>query len=90
MVVDDFDVNGSRQDIASEGRAISSLVDMRVLLPGGGTLGRVDELLVDIRSGRITYVVARCRDGRRKTIPWRLIKCQGGNFMLKVLTGNPP
>jgi sporulation protein YlmC with PRC-barrel domain len=83
-------VNEYGQGRNSGRKAISSLVDMRVILPGGGTLGRVDELLVDIRSGRITYVVARCRDGSRKTIPWHLVKCQGGNLKLRDCTGEAP
>ncbi len=77
----------SRQGRHSESKAISSLVDMQVLHPGGKFLGSVDELLVDIRSGRITYVIARCRDGRRKTIPWHLVQCQGGNLRLRACAG---
>ena len=72
------------QDRDSKDKAISSLVDMRVLLPGGGILGSVDELLVDMRSGRISYLVARRPDGRRKTIPWHLVSCEGGNFRLRT------
>ncbi|MCB1691099.1 MAG: PRC-barrel domain-containing protein [Halioglobus sp.] len=71
-------------DSDSKDKAISSLVDMRVLLPGGGILGSVDELLVDMRSGRISYLVARRPDGRRKTIPWHLVSCEGGNFRLRT------
>lgn len=77
-------------DSDSKDKAISSLVDMRVLLPGGGILGSVDELLVDIRSGRISYVVARCPDGRRKTISWDRVKCQGGNLQMRDCTREAP
>ena len=72
------------QDRDSRGKAISSLVDMRVLLPGGGILGSVDELLVDMRSGRISYLVARCPDGRRRTIAWHLVSCEGGYFRMRT------
>lgn len=63
-------------------RSISSMVDLRILQPGGELLGMVDELLIDPHSGRIAYVIARCGNGERKTIPWRLLHCAGNEFRL--------
>jgi sporulation protein YlmC with PRC-barrel domain len=64
--------------------AISSLVDTRILQPGGALLGRVDELLIDLRSGRVTHIVAKCPDGGRRVIPWHLVECRGQLFRLRT------
>ena len=58
------------------------MVDLRILQPGGELLGTVDELLIDPHSGRIAYVIARCANGDRKAIPWRLLHCAGNEFRL--------
>ena len=63
-------------------KAISSMVDLKIQQPGGELLGTVDEFLVETRSGRISYVIARCGNGERKTIPWRLLHCAGNEFRL--------
>ncbi len=78
-IVSDF-----RCERAAGSGTISSLVDTRILQPGGAVLGRVDELLIDLRSGRVTHIVASCPDGGRRVIPWHLVECRGKMFRLRA------
>jgi sporulation protein YlmC with PRC-barrel domain len=73
----------SKSRHAGPDRAISSMVDLKVLHPGGELLGLVDELLIDSRSGRIAYVIAGCLDGHRHTIPWQDVHFTGNAFRLR-------
>ncbi len=82
-------VSQSRPQPVNIGAEISSLVDNRILQPGGALLGSVDELLIDLRSGRITHIIARCRNGQRRAIPWHLVECRDRMFRLRSVLPPP-
>jgi sporulation protein YlmC with PRC-barrel domain len=65
-------------------RQASSLIDMKLVTRDGDLLGSVDELLIELESGRIAYVIVQCRDGRRLTIPWQGVECEPGQFRLRA------
>jgi len=55
-----------------------------MLYSTGAVLGVVDELLVDLHSGHIAYLIALCRNGDRRIIPWAQVEYCGGDFRLKT------
>lgn len=62
---------------------ISNIVDADLRDASGSFLGVVDELLIDLRSGRIEYVLAAGRGGRRLQFPWSSIDVEAGSFVLR-------
>lgn len=68
-------------------KQVSNLIDMKLVTREGGLLGRVDELLIEQESGRIAYIVAEYRDGKRRTIPWNRVECEAGVFRLLESAG---
>ena len=73
-----------RSHSAGLGR-ISRLVDSVVRLPGGTPMGEVDELLVDLRTGRVTYIIVQTPQGDRRQIPWSSVTFRDGAFKLCTL-----
>lgn len=62
---------------------ISGLVDARILYRNDALFGFVDELLVDLNSGRIAYIIGRRKDGSRTSIPWCQLEYYRGNFRFR-------
>jgi sporulation protein YlmC with PRC-barrel domain len=67
---------------------LSGLVDARVQSSDGAYLGIVDELLVDLRTGRIEYLLAIDARGRRRQIRWSAIEVRDGAFVLRAELDN--
>jgi sporulation protein YlmC with PRC-barrel domain len=66
----------------SSATPISSLVEAELRDSSGALLGMVDELLIDLHSGRIEYVLAVGMRGQRLQFPWRSISLKHGSFWL--------
>jgi hypothetical protein len=62
---------------------ISSIVEADLHHANGDLLGVVDELLVDLPSGRIEYVLATGLQGQRLQFPWNTITVEQGSFVLR-------
>ena len=62
---------------------ISRIVERDLRRADGELLGRVDELLVDLQSGRIEYVLAVGRHSQRLQFPWSSIMLKNGSFVLR-------
>ena len=64
---------------------ISNIVAAELRHADGKLRGVVDELLVDLHSGRIEYVLAAGPRGQRLQFPWSSITVEQGNFVLRAL-----
>jgi hypothetical protein len=62
---------------------ISNIVEADLRLTNGDLLGVVDELLIDLESGRIEYVLATGVHGQRLQFPWSAITVEAGTFVLQ-------
>lgn len=62
---------------------ISQVIEAALRLPDGRLLGYVDELLIDLGSGRIEYVMARGLHGQRLRFSWGAIAVKGNGFVLR-------
>ncbi len=62
---------------------ISHLVDADLRRSNGDLLGVVDELLVDLGSGRIEYVLATGLRGQRLRFHWSSISVRDGSFTVR-------
>jgi sporulation protein YlmC with PRC-barrel domain len=62
---------------------ISNIVEAELRDHNGDLIGIVDELLIDLESGRIEYVLARGLRGARLQYPWRSITIEQGRFILQ-------
>ena len=67
----------------SQTTPISNIVEADLRHANGDLLGVVDELLIDLKSGRIEYVLASGIRGQRLQFPWSSIRVEGGSFMLR-------
>lgn len=74
----------SPRDKAQDVGEISQLVDAVVRWPSETPMGEVDELLVDLHTGRVTYLIVQTPSGERQQIPWSSVKFCDGAF--KVCT----
>lgn len=63
--------------------AISNLVEADLRHANGDLLGVVDELLIDLHSGRIEYLLATGLRGQRLQFPWSSIIVQDDGFVLR-------
>jgi hypothetical protein len=61
---------------------ITNLVEAELRDGSGALLGVVDELLIDLHSGRIEYVLAAGTRGQRLQFPWQSISLEHGGFRL--------
>jgi hypothetical protein len=59
---------------------ISRVVDAELRSSSGDLLGVVDELLIDLHSGRIEYVLASGLRGQRLRFHWSSISVRDGAF----------
>lgn len=62
---------------------ISHIIEATLRQPNGTLLGHVDELLIDLASGRIEYVMARSVNGQRLRYHWDAISVDAGGFILR-------
>ncbi len=62
---------------------ISRIVEADLRRGNGDLLGVVDELLVNLDSGRIEYVLATGIRGQRLQFPWSAITVEQGRFVLQ-------
>jgi len=62
---------------------ISNIVEADLRDHSGDLIGVVDELLIDLQSGRIEYVLARGLRGQRMQYPWQSITVEQGSFVLR-------
>ena len=65
---------------------MSGLVDARILYSNGVVFGFVDELLIDLSSGRIAYIICQRQDGSRSSVPWTVLEFCGGDFRFRENT----
>jgi len=68
---------------ASDSTPISNIVEADLRDRSGDLIGVVDELLIDLESGRIEYVLARGVRGERMQYPWKSITVERGGFVLR-------
>lgn len=61
---------------------ISNLIDGELRRADGVSLGVVDELLIDLHSGRVEYLIARGRRGERRRYHWHAISVIQGRFVV--------
>lgn len=74
---------------------ISRIIDGTLRYANGEFLGEVDELLIDLDSGRIDYVIAVNARGQRLRFPWTSISIEGNSFVLqrsgpRLVVDDPP
>ncbi|MDZ7669355.1 MAG: PRC-barrel domain-containing protein [Gammaproteobacteria bacterium] len=74
---------------------ISRIIDGTLRHANGKLLGYVDELLIDLDSGRIEYVIALSVRGQRLRFPWASISVEGNSFVLhrsgpRLVIDGPP
>jgi hypothetical protein len=62
---------------------ISKMVEADLRHASGELLGVVDELLIDLQSGRIEYVLATGVRGQRLQFPWSSVTVEEGTFVLR-------
>lgn len=62
---------------------ISRMVDAGLYSRSGNLLGTIDELIIDLDSGRIRYVLVAGRAGRRFRFPWAALLVQRDRFVLR-------
>ena len=62
---------------------ISNIVEADLRHANGDLLGVVDELLIDLESGRIEYVLATSVRGQRLQFPWRTVTVEDGGFVVR-------
>jgi hypothetical protein len=73
-------VSNDEQQTTSTAAELSGLVDAVVRLPTGSLLGHIEELLLNLRSGRIDYLIVRVSNGERRPIPWGAVEFRDGEF----------
>ena len=61
---------------------ISHIVDAELRRTNGELLGVVDELLIDLHTGRIEYLIAIDGRGRRLRFRWHAVTVSNGSFVL--------
>lgn len=66
-----------------QARPVSTIVDTDLRNSHGDLIGVVHELLVDLDSGRILYVLATGVRGQRLQFPWSAIRLEEGAFVLR-------
>lgn len=62
---------------------ISNIIEADLRASDGELLGVVEELLIDLHSGRIEYVLAVGLRGQRLRFPWSSITVENGSFVLR-------
>jgi sporulation protein YlmC with PRC-barrel domain len=60
---------------------LSDLLDVRLHSRDGDLIGVVDELLIDLRTGRVEYLLATSADGRRLQFRWESVAIHNGGFV---------
>lgn len=73
---------GMKFSQSTETKAISNLVEAELRASDGQLLGIVDELLIDLHTGRIEYVLAAGVRGQRLQFPWSSITLDDRGFKL--------
>lgn len=73
----------TKSSLTVDSTPISNIVEADLRNRSGGLIGVVDELLIDLRSGRIEYVLARGLRGERMRYPWKSITVERGSFVLR-------
>jgi sporulation protein YlmC with PRC-barrel domain len=61
---------------------LSHLLDASLRSRDGETLGVVDELLIDMHTGRIEYLLATDAEGERLQFRWDAVGIRNGAFVL--------
>ncbi|MFU8815102.1 MAG: PRC-barrel domain-containing protein [Pseudomonadales bacterium] len=61
---------------------LSQIVDAELRRYNGELLGVIDELLVDLRTGRIAYLLAIDARGQRLRFRWDAVAVRNGSFVL--------
>ncbi len=62
---------------------ISRIVDADLYSRAGNLLGTIDELIIDVDSGRIRYVLVAGMAGQRYRFPWEAVLVQRDHFVLR-------
>jgi hypothetical protein len=61
---------------------LSNMVEATVRRHDGELIGVVDELLIDLQTGRVEYLLATDVHGQRLSLRWDAIDVRGGTFVL--------
>lgn len=64
-------------------KQLSELVDTKVVDPSGETVGSVDELVVNCKTGRIERVIVKTPDRMRFSLNWADVVVRGQQFTMK-------
>lgn len=76
----------SKTNLPGRSSGITNLVDARILHRNDAVFGFVDELLIDLSSGRVAYIIGRRHDGSRTSIHWDLLEYCSGDFRFRSAT----
>jgi sporulation protein YlmC with PRC-barrel domain len=66
--------------------AASQLIDGVLIDDDESLIGQIEELIIDIHSGRIASLIVESRDGDRMEFPWSWIDVRDGRFRLRPRT----
>jgi len=64
-------------------RGLSTLVDNVVVDERGESVGHIEEIIIDCRSGRITHVILKSPNRSRKRRAWTDLHVSGRGIVLK-------
>ncbi len=64
-------------------KQLSELVDTKVVDPSGETVGSVDELVLNCKTGNIDRVIVKTPDRSRFSLDWTDLVIRGRQFVMK-------
>ncbi len=64
-------------------KQLSEIVDTKVVDPSGETVGSVDELVLNCKTGSIDRVIVKTPDRMRFSLDWEDLIIRGHQFIMK-------
>jgi len=64
-------------------KQLSELVDSKVVDPSGETVGFVDELVLNCKTGKVDRVIVKTRDRSRFSLYWTELVIRGHQVVMK-------
>tara|TARA_Y100001933_G_scaffold99596_1_gene100033 strand:- start:3958 stop:4242 length:285 start_codon:yes stop_codon:yes gene_type:complete len=75
----------SPRGVEKRNAPISRVIDAGLYSRAGNRLGTIDELVIDLDSGRIRYVLVAGVTGQRYRFPWEAVRLQRDRFVLRLV-----
>jgi sporulation protein YlmC with PRC-barrel domain len=79
----------SQRGVEKRNAPISRMIDARLYSRTGNPLGTIDELIIDLDSGRVRYLLVAGVGGRRYRFPWEAVLVQRNGFVLRHIGPGP-